>query len=239
MQFSHSFSDFSSAASSMSASAVSLKESPLFALAPAVPQCAAPIRWYDNIPLLSWVLLRGRCRDCHARIAWRYPAVELAVGLWFLYVAQSVLNATHLGVDVNGDGDVTPDRQPPYDLRCLAHAGIAILGFLLIGLIVMDWQTHSARRLHPHWHRRSASSSSARRPSFSARMKTRSSSLHQHIHLTSPGSVTRPGQRLPHRPREPHLRPHRGHLRSRASCCSSFAGSTRLSATAKAWALAT
>jgi leader peptidase (prepilin peptidase)/N-methyltransferase len=40
--------------------------------------CAAPIAWYDNLPLLSYALLRGRCRACGARVPLRYPAVELA-----------------------------------------------------------------------------------------------------------------------------------------------------------------
>jgi leader peptidase (prepilin peptidase)/N-methyltransferase len=39
--------------------------------------CAAPVAWYDNVPLLSWALLRGRCRSCGARISALYPAVEL------------------------------------------------------------------------------------------------------------------------------------------------------------------
>jgi leader peptidase (prepilin peptidase) / N-methyltransferase len=38
--------------------------------------CATPIAWYDNVPLLSYALLRGRCRHCHATIPWKYPAVE-------------------------------------------------------------------------------------------------------------------------------------------------------------------
>jgi leader peptidase (prepilin peptidase) / N-methyltransferase len=45
--------------------------------------CGASIRWHDNIPLLSWVLLRGRCRDCGARISFRYPAVELLIAVLF------------------------------------------------------------------------------------------------------------------------------------------------------------
>lgn len=40
------------------------------------PSCKKSIAFYDNIPLLSWCLLRRRCRYCHAVIAWRYPAVE-------------------------------------------------------------------------------------------------------------------------------------------------------------------
>jgi leader peptidase (prepilin peptidase)/N-methyltransferase len=43
--------------------------------------CGTPIAWYDNVPVLSWLLLRGRCRSCSAGISWRYPAVELATAL--------------------------------------------------------------------------------------------------------------------------------------------------------------
>jgi leader peptidase (prepilin peptidase) / N-methyltransferase len=44
------------------------------------PQCRAPVRGYDNIPLLSYLLLRGRCRNCGAPISWRYPLVEAITG---------------------------------------------------------------------------------------------------------------------------------------------------------------
>jgi len=51
------------------------------------PDCERMIAWYDNIPVLSWVLLRGRCRHCLATIPWSYAAVELATGLAFLLCA--------------------------------------------------------------------------------------------------------------------------------------------------------
>jgi leader peptidase (prepilin peptidase)/N-methyltransferase len=49
--------------------------------ASACMSCATEIGWYDNVPVLSWVLLRGRCRHCQARIPLVYPAVELLTGL--------------------------------------------------------------------------------------------------------------------------------------------------------------
>jgi leader peptidase (prepilin peptidase)/N-methyltransferase len=45
------------------------------------PRCEATIAWFDNVPLLSWIVLGGRCRTCRAPISWRYPTVELTVGL--------------------------------------------------------------------------------------------------------------------------------------------------------------
>lgn len=54
------------------------------------PACEHPIRAYDNIPVVSWVLLRGRCRDCGARISPRYPLVELATGVAFAACAAWV-----------------------------------------------------------------------------------------------------------------------------------------------------
>jgi leader peptidase (prepilin peptidase)/N-methyltransferase len=45
------------------------------------PNCGAGIRFYDNIPVISYILLLGRCRQCHAPISFRYPLVELITGL--------------------------------------------------------------------------------------------------------------------------------------------------------------
>ncbi len=66
------------------------------------PKCKAKIAWYDNIPLLSFVLLRGRCRACRRRISLQYPAVELAAGLLFAlsFYAQYQFNVQCQGHDI-------------------------------------------------------------------------------------------------------------------------------------------
>jgi len=55
--------------------------------ASACPTCGSSIRTYDNVPVLSWLVLRGKCRDCAAPISVRYPLVELGMGLFFVTVA--------------------------------------------------------------------------------------------------------------------------------------------------------
>jgi leader peptidase (prepilin peptidase)/N-methyltransferase len=98
------------------------------------PHCSAGIRWYDNIPVLSWLLLRGRCRDCKTAIPWRYPLVELSVGVWFWITSSSVLANFSRARDF-GSGFSSEDV-----LGLTAALSIAILGFLLIGLMVTDWR---------------------------------------------------------------------------------------------------
>ena len=70
----------------------------------------------DNIPLLSWLALRGRCRACRHSISWRYPAVEIATAALFL------LSFLRFGLTLTG-------------------IAIDILCFLLLGLAVMDAET--------------------------------------------------------------------------------------------------
>jgi len=80
------------------------------------PECGAEIRALDNVPLLSFLVLRGRCRDCGARIAWRYAAVELATAaLWLLCWLE-------FGISVEG-------------------VGMAAFCFLALGLAAMDAET--------------------------------------------------------------------------------------------------
>lgn len=77
------------------------------------PSCAQPIRARDNLPILSWILLSGRCRNCGWHISLRYPLVELATAALFL------LSYLSFGLTVEG-------------------IGMAVLCFLLLGLAVMD-----------------------------------------------------------------------------------------------------
>ena len=83
----------------------------------ACPHCGKAIRFYDNVPVLSWVFLGGKCRACKAKITPRYAVVELITGGLFL------LCYWHLGLTLAG-------------LKC------AVLAFLLLGLIFTDAETH-------------------------------------------------------------------------------------------------
>jgi leader peptidase (prepilin peptidase)/N-methyltransferase len=62
------------------------------------PSCGHPLCWYHNIPLFSWLFLRGRCAFCHRPIAWVYPAVELAcAALFAAFYARYGVSWTTLG----------------------------------------------------------------------------------------------------------------------------------------------
>ena len=55
------------------------------------PKCGSPVRWHDNIPIVSWFLLRGKCRDCREPISFRYPLVESLVCFVALTFCASIL----------------------------------------------------------------------------------------------------------------------------------------------------
>ena len=65
------------------------------------PKCQTPIRWYDNVPVVSWLLLRGRCRACHEPISLRYLIVEILMGAIFVGL---------LGVEVLSGGAIYRNR---------------------------------------------------------------------------------------------------------------------------------
>jgi leader peptidase (prepilin peptidase) / N-methyltransferase len=57
----------------------------------ACPSCGHPIRWRDNVPVLSWLLLGGRCRDCRSTVSVRYPLIEAATAIAFAAVAFAIV----------------------------------------------------------------------------------------------------------------------------------------------------
>src|SRR5512132_1490747 len=87
----------------------------------ACPHCGAAIAWYDNLPVLSYLLLRARCRACRAVISWRYPMVEivcaglfaaayLRFGLSLQLAAALVLLAALIAITgIDFDHQIIPD----------------------------------------------------------------------------------------------------------------------------------
>jgi leader peptidase (prepilin peptidase)/N-methyltransferase len=52
------------------------------------PHCKKKVRWFDNVPLFSFILLSAKCRDCGEKISWQYPVVELATGVVFALIGN-------------------------------------------------------------------------------------------------------------------------------------------------------
>ena len=103
------------------------------------PDCGKTIHWYDNVPVLSWILLRGKCRFCHESISWRYPAVEIATAFWFAVVSSTF----YVRALNEHNGQVGAYMTERIADQYLVGIAALILGFLLIGLLVMDWRTHT------------------------------------------------------------------------------------------------
>lgn len=135
--------------------------------------CGYQLRWYDNIPLLSYLLLRGRCRNCHAHISVRYPLVEAAVAvlwvgavcLWRTNILMAAVAALASSVLIcifwiDMEHSVIPDRFLVI-LLLLAVPATALdlwepwyshligavaggLALLLVGYLVSKWIGHEA-----------------------------------------------------------------------------------------------
>ena len=133
------------------------------------PACGQVIRFYDNIPVLSFVWLKGQCRYCKARISWRYPLVELLTGLaavgvfynfgstfqsliYFVFVA-ALLVITFIDLDYKIIPNVI--TLPGIPLGLLAALGLPALTFkdsvlgLIVGggsLLTVAWTYHLITR---------------------------------------------------------------------------------------------
>jgi len=100
------------------------------------PACSATIRWYDNVPVLGWLLLAGRCRDCRSAISPRYPLVEALTGLMFLAVAWADLGPAAGGTTAAALV-TTALRHPLLLLPCVAHL-VFLCTLLCVALIELD-----------------------------------------------------------------------------------------------------
>jgi leader peptidase (prepilin peptidase)/N-methyltransferase len=101
------------------------------------PRCGHPIRLSDNVPLLSWLVLRGKCRDCGGRISPRYFFVELTVATLFLVVlAAEHFMPAGLGFSLEyiPRARLTPHDGPPFWSMYAMHAAMVttIVGAVLI-----------------------------------------------------------------------------------------------------------
>lgn len=103
----------------------------------ACPKCGHPIRWWDNIPVLSWLVLRGRCRDCSAPISVRYPLVELATGVAFAMIALWVFEGGAVEGDLFDSGPLAA-----WGMLC-ALAALLYLAAISIALTLIDLDTHT------------------------------------------------------------------------------------------------
>ena len=98
----------------------------------ACPNCGHAIRWWDNIPVVSWVLLRAKCRDCGVAISARYPAVEIATGGAFAIVV-----AWRLAVDANW-----LESGASFFSAVSSLAAFLYLAAISVALAIIDLESH-------------------------------------------------------------------------------------------------
>lgn len=98
------------------------------------PKCKEKIAWFDNLPLLSFLLLRGKCRNCKKKISWRYFLTELFTALIFVFYFYTISNC---------------DSFLSQSLACTLYrdfnlSGVVIsftLFLITLSIFVVDWET--------------------------------------------------------------------------------------------------
>jgi leader peptidase (prepilin peptidase)/N-methyltransferase len=97
--------------------------------------CGRTLVWWENVPLVSWLALNGRCRTCKSKISWRYPLVELGVGALWATIASRFLSSF--------SNTTTPNVSISYSSLYLLQSAAAVEGMMLliwvlIGLAALD-----------------------------------------------------------------------------------------------------
>src|SRR3954454_2436868 len=107
------------------------------------PHCEAPVKPYDNIPVVSWLLLRGRCRNCKAPISGRYPLVEALTGaLWALVTWARWDDASGIALGIVLVTILIPIAIIDFEHRIIPNriTGPAAVVAIVIGLVLdMDF----------------------------------------------------------------------------------------------------
>jgi leader peptidase (prepilin peptidase)/N-methyltransferase len=114
------------------------------------PHCDVPIRWFDNFPIISWLVLLGRCRACRGPIAIRYPLVELANGLFFLALylhtgptvgflpLAAIISMTIALIYIDAEIQILPDVIDLPGIAVGMAVGALQLGVLFPSLMLAD-----------------------------------------------------------------------------------------------------
>ena len=100
----------------------------------ACPHCGTRIRAYDNLPVLSWVLLQGKCRSCRSGISIRYPLVELGTALLFGMVTWWWISTSSISVGSS------PTQIATFALTLVAYLYLAAIS---VALTLIDLDTHT------------------------------------------------------------------------------------------------
>lgn len=108
------------------------------------PECNAPIRWWQNIPVVSWLVLRGRCANCHARISAQYPVIEALTGVVFVGATWWLLTGVRFAPI--GAGTPSPLSQQVWIRVADPVFWIVLVAFLFFGavsivLTIIDLET--------------------------------------------------------------------------------------------------
>ncbi len=115
-------------------------EKSLFWPGPRCGRCLQPIRWFENVPLVSYVLLGGRCRTCGERISLRYPIVELLTGLLFagLFYAEVGRNVLALPYLKMHRAAIAAGNIPPEAWAVFGCHAVLVSFLLLTSLCDLD-----------------------------------------------------------------------------------------------------
>lgn len=109
----------------------------IVAPASACPSCKMPIKPIDNVPVVSWLALRGRCRYCRTRISIRYPTIELTTAILFLLVAARMGASWGLPAELAFTGGLVALAAVDAERFLLPRAIVYPTALLVLGLVIV------------------------------------------------------------------------------------------------------